>query len=242
MKILFALLFSCTLAHAEDLVVFAASSLTDVLPKVSEKFEKENKVKIKFNFDASSRLARQIEEGAKAQIFFSADEAWNNYLIDKKVVLKENTKALLSNDLLLITHKKHNFKIQDLKELSKLNFKHIAIAQESVPAGKYGLEALQKKVPYDTIKNKIVSADNVRNVLAWVVKDEADLGIVFATDAKSSDAVKTVLAISPELHSKVIYPVSLVDQKNALAKKYFLYLQNEDNKKEFTNFGFKAFK
>lgn len=239
--LLFLLLLLSSTAHAKNLVVFAASSLTDVLPKIAMGFEKENKIKIKFNFDASSRLARQIEEGAKVDLFFSADKAWNDYLMSKKMVTKENTRDLLSNDLFLITHKKHDFNLSDLKDLPRLKFKHIALAQESVPAGKYALEALKKVSVYDQIKSKVVSADNVRNVLAWIVKDEADLGIVFSTDAKSTPEVKQVLAIPPDLHSGVVYPVSLINS-DPRARKFFDYLQGQKAREEFMNFGFKTLK
>ena len=241
MKYLFLLVLFCSAVEARDIVVFAASSLTDVLAKVAPDFEKEHKVKIKFNFDASSRLAFQIEQGAKADLFFSADKDWNTALSKKGLTSEVQTRDLLSNDLVLITHKNQKLMVSSLQELKNLKFKQIALAQENVPAGKYALEALKKSGSFEAIKTKIVSADNVRNVLAWVAKDEADLGVVFATDAKASSDVKLLYKIPSDQHSLVIYPVSLIGKKpDIAAEKFFAYLQTPKVKNIFIDFGFKS--
>jgi molybdate transport system substrate-binding protein len=226
---------------SRDVVVSAASSLTDALASVAPFFEKKHQVNIRFNFEASSRLALQIEQGAKVDLFISADEAWNQYLQEKGIAKKETTFPLLTNELVLVTHKNNEFKLNRLEDLNSLKFKHLALAQENVPAGKYAIEALKKMKVFSGVKNKIVSADNVRNVLGWIMKNEADLGIVFATDARSSSDVKVITTLPSELHSKIVYPVSLLSSdKTALA--FYEYLQTNEVKDQLSSFGFAPWK
>jgi molybdate transport system substrate-binding protein len=241
MKILILFALFCSAVEAKDIVVFAASSLTDVMTKIATDFEKEHKVKIKFSFDASSRLAFQIEQGAKADLFFSADKEWNNALAKKGFTSEAQTRDLLSNNLVVITHKNQKFIIKNLAALKDVQFKQLALAGDNVPAGKYSFESLMKSGVYEHVKPKVVSADNVRNVLAWVAKDEADLGIVFSTDAKSSSDVKVLLQVPTDYHSLVIYPVSLIGKNpDPDAAKFFVYLQTPKVKNIFIDFGFKS--
>ena len=239
--VLFILALTSSPLFARDFVVAAASSLTEVLADVAPEFEKQYRVKIRFNFDASSRLAKQIEQGARVDVFISADEEWSHYLQAKGIASPEKTVKLVSNDLVLACNKSHAYKIGAIQELKNLDFKRLAMAQETVPAGKYALEVLKNTGTYASVKKRIVTADHVRTVLSWIVKDEVDLGFVFASDAKLSPQVLT-LALAPEKsHSKIIYPVSLLS-KDATASAFYDYLQTPRVRESFVARGFKPWK
>lgn len=226
-------------AVAAEITVFAASSLTDVLSAIAKSYKAESKTKINFNFDASSRLAKQISEGAKANLFFSADKEWIKFLEEKKNIYAGNSINLLSNELTLITHKNSKFEVSDLNKLGNVKFKTICLAQESVPAGKYAYETLNKLGILPEIKARIVHGDNVRNVLAWVSKNEADLAIVFSTDVKADKNVKELVKIPSDLHSPIIYPLALVGFGNKETLDFYMYLQGIQARKIFEGHGFK---
>jgi molybdate transport system substrate-binding protein len=238
MKILSLLiLFSAQPLFAKDLTIFAASSLSDSLTAIAKKYERTHKTKIILAFDASSRLAKQIEQGAPADLYFSADKLWNRYLEDKKIISKENSQDLLSNKLVLISPKNRIFELNEMKNLPLLKFKNLAVAQETVPAGRYAYEVLKNLGITEPIKSRLVTGDTVRNVLSWVAKDETDFGIVFATDAKVEPKVKVLLNIDPKLHSEIIYPLSIIKNSDA-AKDFYDYCQSEEAKAVFIAAGF----
>jgi molybdate transport system substrate-binding protein len=232
--------FSSFQVKASTVTVFAASSLTDALSEIARNYELETKVKVRLSFDASSRLARQIGEEAKADLFFSASHEWNTYLEEMKKVIPGNTVNILTNELSLVTFKNSKIKLKSFKDLKTAKFKTLCLAQETVPAGKYAYEALRKMKLISSVKSRIVQGDNVRNVLGWVARDEADLGIVFVSDLKSQDKVKELLRIPSYYHSSIIYPLSLVGNtpsKDALS--FYLYLQGTKARASFEKFGFK---
>ncbi len=229
--------------EAAELTVFAASSMTDVLSTIGKAYEKEVKTKIKFNFDASSRLAKQISEGAKADLFFSADKEWIRFLIEKKSIILGNSIDLLGNELVLITHKKNKIQVNDLKQLPQTKFKSLCLAQETIPAGKYAYETLTKLGVLSGVKSRIVNGDNVRNVLAWVAKNEADLAIVYRTEAKVNSDVKELLSIPAQYHSTIIFPLSLIgNHPSEEALLFYMYLQGKNARKIFEDAGFKILK
>lgn len=232
------LLLSSQPLFAKDLTVFAASSLSDSLTAVAKKYEQSYKTKIILVFEASSRLAKQIEQGAPADLYFPADKLWNEYLENKKIITKENSQALLSNSLVLISPKNKVLEIRDVKSLPLLKFKNLAVAHENVPAGRYAFEVFKKTDITELVRSRLVIGDSVRNVLPWIAEDEADLGIVFATDAKVESKVKIVLNIDPQLHSQIIYPLSIVKNSDA-AKEFYDYCQSEEAKSIFIAAGFK---
>lgn len=226
--------------RADDINVFAASSLMDALSSIGNQYAKETSARARFSFDSSSRLAKQISEGAKADMFFSADKDWNNFLEEKKRVNPENSADVLTNELSLITHISNPLEVKDLATLGQIKFKTICLASETVPAGKLAYETLKKTDIYSGIKSRIVQGDNARNVLAWVAKNEADLGIVFMTDAKSDKNVKELLRIPSHLHSPIIYKLSLVgNHPSKEAFSFYRYLQGKTARSIFEGYGFK---
>jgi len=190
-------LFSlCNLTQAETVKVYAAASLTNAISDIAVVYEKQHpQTDIVPVFGASSALAKQIEAGAKSDLFFSADVDWMNYLIKKQMITGNKSKALLSNQLVLISPKKLNiaFKAQPNFNFAQSFKGHVCTGQmESVPAGKYAKQSLIKLNWLDSLKGRIVGTDDVRSALAFVERGECDVGIVYKTDALISKKVKVI--------------------------------------------------
>jgi molybdate transport system substrate-binding protein len=187
-----------SLTHADDKgpVVFAAASLKDALDAADAGWTKDSGKQVVASYAASSALAKQIEQGAPADIFIPADEDWMNYLADKKLIKPDTRFDLLGNTLVLIAPKDSKIETKIAEGFpiaSLLGDGHLAMANtDSVPAGKYGKAALTKLGVWDQVKDKIAQADNVRAALQLVSRGEAPLGIVYATDAKSDPNVKVI--------------------------------------------------
>jgi molybdate transport system substrate-binding protein len=221
-----------------DVTVAAAASLAETMTALGQAFQKQTGIKVHLTFDASSRLAQQIAEGAKTQIFFSADDAWVEFLKKKNLVLK--SEDLLSNQLVLITHKTQDYPaISNLRELPQFKFNKLALANEYVPAGTYAREALRSNEVLDKLKDKILSGSSVRNVLSWVSKNEADLGIVFLTDQQVDPRVKILYKIPIASHSKILYSLALIkDDEKKQATRFFEFLTAKKNRDVFLKAGF----
>jgi molybdate transport system substrate-binding protein len=235
-----------SLTHADDKgpVVFAAASLKDALDAADAGWTKDSGKQVVASYAASSALAKQIEQGAPADIFIPADEDWMNYLADKKLIKPDTRFDLLGNTLVLIAPKdsKIETKIAEGFPLaSLLGDGHLAMANtDSVPAGKYGKAALTKLGVWDQVKDKIAQADNVRAALQLVSRGEAPLGIVYATDAKSDPNVK-VIDIFPEgTHPPIIYAIAIMaSSTNADAPALLAYLKSSATQSVFKDQGFK---
>jgi molybdate transport system substrate-binding protein len=244
MKTVLILIAMCHATNAfsmeSTLNIFAASSLMNVLPEIVRAWKKEKELETNFNFESSGKLAKQIELGAPADLFFSADENWIKTLIDKKILNEKLTKKLLSNRLVLIVPKNRIKKAQNFFFLTEPWVKHIAIANENVPAGKYARESLQNNHLDQKLKDKIISGENVREVLAWVSKQEADAGIVFFTDSLIQDKVRVAYEFKKEDHSPIIYSIAIVNQTSNMnkAQDFFNFCQTSKAKEIFLKAGF----
>jgi molybdate transport system substrate-binding protein len=206
--------------------VFAASSLTDVLKTVGDAYAAKGHPAPVFNFASSSDLARQIEQGAEADVFLSADEQWMNYLAEKKLIDETTRVSLLTNKLVLIAPADKPFKLE-LKP--KMNLKaalkggKLSIANpDSVPAGKYAKEALEHFGAWAGIEKDTARAENVRAALRFVEAGEAAAGIVYATDARASgDKVVTIAEFPADSHTPITYPAAVIAGKGEGAAKGF---------------------
>ncbi|OTG93868.1 molybdate ABC transporter substrate-binding protein [Acinetobacter sp. ANC 3832] len=241
-----AVLFSlCNLSQAETVKVYAAASLTNAISDIAVIYEKQHpQTDIVPVFGASSALAKQIEAGAKSDLFFSADVDWMNYLIKKQMITENKSKALLSNQLVLISLKNLNiaFKAQPNFNFAQSFKGHVCTGQmESVPAGKYAKQSLIKLNWLDSLKGRIVGTDDVRSALAFVERGECDVGIVYKTDALISKKVK-VIGIFPEnSHHPILYPLALTQQgeKNADAVQFEKFVKSSPQAKIiFQKYGF----
>lgn len=226
--------------RAEQVMVFAAASLTDSLKQIAANYEKISGDKVVFNFAASGPLARQIEEGAPADIFFSADEAKADGLQKKGLLVPETRVSLLGNALVLVTLP-DGAKIQSPFDLTNAAVKRVAIGEvKTVPAGTYTKAYLEKQGLWAAIEPKTIPCENVRAVLAAVESGNVDAGFVYRTDAAISRQIKVACAVSTEDAPKISYPVALLKEARepAAAKKFLAYLSGDAAGKVFVRHGF----
>jgi molybdate transport system substrate-binding protein len=194
---------------ARGVTVFAAASLTDVLPKVAAARGKDAPPAT-FNFDASSRLAKQIEAGAPADLFLSADAEWMDHL-EKSGRIEAGTRTdLLGNQLVLVVPARAGFVPGAPSELTSKAIERLALAGETVPAGRYARAALTATGVWPAVKDRVVSGENVRTVLAWVAKGEASAGVVYATDARIEPRVRVAFVFPAGTYPSIVYPAAVV--------------------------------
>ena len=232
-------------AEVKGPVVFAAASLKDALDAVNAEWQKESGKQATISYAASSALAKQIEQGAPADIFVSADEDWMNYLADRKLIKPETRFDLVGNTLVLIAPKDSKLTAtiaSGFPLASLLADGHLAMADTaSVPAGKYGKAALEKLGVWDGVKDKIAQAENVRAALALVSRGEAPLGIVYATDAKSDPKVKVLDTFPESTHAPILYPIAITASSTSKdAPSFLTYLKTASAQSVFEAQGFKV--
>jgi molybdate transport system substrate-binding protein len=231
-------------AAQESITVFAAASLKNALDDTDAAFTKATGIKVTASYEASSALAKQIEQGAPADVFISADLAWMDYATAHKLIKPETRFNLLGNRLVLIAPKEStldNVTIGQGFDLAKLaGDGRIAVADvAAVPAGKYAKAALEKLGTWAAAEPKLAQAVNVRATLAFVARNETPLGIVYETDAKIEPKVKIVGVFPDGSYPPVIYPVAATaDSKNANAARYLAFLRGSEAKAVFEKYGF----
>jgi molybdate transport system substrate-binding protein len=227
----------------EPLTVFAAASLTDTLQKISDAYTAASGVPVRLSFAASSALARQIESGARVDLFFSADEEWMDYLQERRLIQSETRVALLENRLVLIAPSESTAAI-DLESkpslLPALGARgRVAIADpDAVPAGRYGRAALMSLGMWRDVERRLARAENVRVALMYVARGETPLGIVYATDAQLDRRVRVVDVFPVSAHPTITYPVALTSSARPAAKAYLEYLRSDAARKMFEEAGF----
>lgn len=233
--------------RAESIKIYAAASLTNAIVDIAKQYEQQHPdTQITPVFAASSTLAKQIEAGAPADIFFSADEKWMNYLVDKKQIDRSKIINLLGNELVLISPKNRPFhyKLDKTFHLpSALQGKLCTGQTESVPVGIYAKQSLIKLGWFNALKGRIVGADDVRAALTFVERGECDVGIVYATDAKMSSKVKVIGVFPADSHQPIVYPVALTQQasKSIQAQKLLSYILTSPKARAiFVHYGFKV--
>lgn len=236
-----ALIFAWSGVVSADITVLAAASLTNALGDIIKLYETKSGIKIKTSYASSSVLAKQIENGIPADVFISADLKWMDYLYDKGKIDAGSRRNLLGNTLVLIAPKGKGFKV-NLEKNSNLptafSGKLCTGQTESVPAGKYAKEALQKLSVLDALKSRIVGTEDVRAALAFVERGECAAGIVYETDALISNKVEIVGTFPENTHEPIIYPVALVTQSTE-AKAFLDFLTQAQALAIFEKQGFK---
>ncbi len=224
--------------------VFAASSLTDVMKQIGDLYAAEGHPAPVFNFAASSELARQIEQGAGADVFISADEAWMDYLAERSLIDPASRKTLLTNTLVLITPSDKPITLTlaaGMDLAGALKGGKLSMANpESVPAGKYGKEALENLGAWPAVESSVVRAENVRSALRFVEAGEAAAGIVYATDAKAAGAAVIITGTFPaDSHTPITYPAAVLAGKGEGGSAGFVaFLSSDKPKTVFTEAGF----
>jgi molybdate transport system substrate-binding protein len=229
---------------AEKITVFAAASLTNAMQDIAAQYQKKSGVEVVSSFASSSTLARQIEQGAPADLFISADQQWMDYAVDKKSVVENTRYTLLGNDLVLIAPKSDSAKAVTINAQtdwkSLLKGERLAVGDpDHVPAGIYAKEALQKLGAWDTVSPQLAPANNVRAALALVERNESPYGIVYGSDAVASDKVQVVGQFPADSHKPVEYPMAVVkEHQNATVEAFYTYLQGPDAAAVFKQYGF----
>ena len=231
-------------ADAEQTLVFAASSLTDALNEVGEAYAKTGKPKLVFSYAASSALAKQIENGAPANIFISADEEWMNYVAERKLIVEKSRASFLGNTLVLVTpaDKPIKTEIKNGFPLAKLlNGGKLAMGDpDSVPVGKYGKAALESLGVWKDVEPSVVRAENVRAALLFVERGEAAAGIVYATDAVVAKNVTVAAAFPQTSYPPVSYPIAVTAAHDTPAAQAFRnFVTGPQAKTIFAKYGFK---
>jgi molybdate transport system substrate-binding protein len=230
-------------AQDKSITVFAAASMKNALDEINAAFTKSMGVKVTASYAASPTLMKQIEQGAPADVFVSADIDWMDYGSDKKVIKDETRINLLSNQLVLIAPKDSklgNVIIGPGFNLAQLvGDGRIATADvRVVPVGKYAKAALEKLGSWDAAASKFAMTENVRAALTLVARGEAPLGIVYTTDAKVEPRVKIIGTFPAESHPAITYPVAATATAKPETSSYLTYLRSATSKLIFEQYGF----
>jgi molybdate transport system substrate-binding protein len=236
---------ACSPALAEDksLTVFAAASMKNALDDIDAAYTAKSGVKIVASYAASSALAKQIEQGAPADIFASADIDWMDYAIGKKTINESSRVNLLGNSIVLIAPKDSkidNVAIGPGFDLAKLagDGKIATGDVKAVPVGKYAKAALEKLGAWQAAEPKFAMTENVRAALALVARGEAVLGIVYATDAKVEPGVKIIGTFPADSHPAIVYPIAATATAKPEATGYLTLLRSSLAKAIFEKYGF----
>jgi len=238
-------------AAAQDkiLTVFAAASMKNALDDIDAAYTRKSGVRITVSYGPSSGLARQIEQGAPADVFISADTDWMDYAIGKKSINEPSRINLLGNSIVLIApkdSKTDNANIGPVNigpgfDIAKLagDGKIATGDVKSVPAGKYAKAALEKLGSWQSAAPKFAMADNVRAALTLVARGEASLGIVYSTDARIEPGVKIIGTFPADSHPAIIYPIAATTTARPEAADYLAFLRSTAAKNVFEKYGFK---
>jgi molybdate transport system substrate-binding protein len=234
---------SSSLAQDKSITVFAAASMKNAVDDTDAAFAKKTGIKVVASYAATSALIKQIEQGAPADVFASADTEWMDYGTDRKLIQDATRVNLLGNRLVLVAPmdaKIENMEIGPGFDLAKLagNGRIVTANIRAVPAGKYAKAALEKLGAWTAVERKIAMVENVRAALLLVARGEAVLGIVYETDAAVEPSVKIVGRFPPDSHPPIVYPVALTASAKPEAAQYLAFLGSQEAKAVFEKYGF----
>lgn len=239
------MLACASITQAGTVKIYAAASLTNAITDIADLYQVQHPTtKIVPVFGASSALAKQIHAGASSDLFFSADQDWMNYLVQKDVVNSASVRPVLFNQLVAISPKNLNipFKAQSNFNFAQAFKGHLCTGQmESVPVGKYAKQSLIQLHWFDQLKGRIVGTDDVRSALAFVERGECEVGIVYKTDALMSSKVKIIGRFPATSHSLIVYPLALTKngQQNKDAVQFEQFVKKSTQAKVvFQKYGF----
>ena len=230
-------------ASAEEVVVFAAASLTNALNEIAGTWNSETGNTATISYAGSSALARQIQEGAPADVFISADVKWIEELASSGDLVDGSRRDILGNTLVLIAHGDDAQPVTidgNLDLPAMLDGGRLSMAMvDSVPAGVYGKAALTSLGLWDKVEPLVAQSDNVRAALAFVAQGEAPLGIVYATDAAVEDNVSVIGTFPAGSHEPIVYPVAITKQSDSpVAQEFVDYLTSDGARETWSRFGF----
>jgi len=224
-------------------LVFAAASLKNALDEIAAQWRRQTDRKVTISYGASNNLIKQIEQGAPADMFISADTDWMDYGQRKSLIKPETRADLLGNRIVLVTPRDSTVSVSiqpGLDLTAALKGGRLAMANvDAVPAGKYGKAALEKLGAWNNVKDRIAQAETVRAALVLVARGEAPLGIVYQTDAASEPAVKIVGTFPEDTHPPIIYPIALTKESTSRdAADFLTYVRSPAAQAAFERQGF----
>jgi molybdate transport system substrate-binding protein len=229
-------------APNRDILVFAAASLTNVLDEIGAAYTQQTKQPVKFSYAASSALARQLEAGARADVFFSADLEWMDYVQARGLIDRTTRRNVLGNRLALVAPADSRIELKiapGFALAAALGNGRLATGDpESVPVGKYARSALTSLGVWNDVADRLVRADNVRSALAFIARGETPLGIVYETDAKVEKRVRVVDFFPADSHPPIVYPVAVTASARPSAREFIDFLQSAPAQEAFKKYGF----
>ena len=230
------------LAADRPVTVFAAASLKNAMDEVGVAYAARTGGEARFSYAGSPAIARQIEQGAPADIFISADSEWMDYLAGKALIVPSSRRNLLTNRLALIApaDAKVSLKVAKRMPLAKaLGGGRLAVAGPDVPAGRYARASLSSLGVWDSVSGRLAQAENVRAALQFVARGESPYGIVYDTDAKAEPRVKIVGLLPETSHPPIVYPAALVaGGRNTRATAFLNFLSGPEARAVFRRHGF----
>lgn len=227
--------------EAVEINISAASSLTDALTEIQAEYAKESNAKLLFNFAASGALQKQIEEGAPCDLFISAAKSNMDTLEGEGLIVADSRKDILGNTLTLIAASEKADVVKGYETLTNGQIASISIGTpDSVPAGKYAQQSLENLAIWDQIKDKIVYAKDVKQVLEYVDSGNADCGLVYQSDALAMKTGVVVMDMPENSHDAIVYPAALIanSAQGEAAAKFYEFLQSDYAKGVFEKYGF----
>jgi molybdate transport system substrate-binding protein len=229
-------------AQAASVTMFAAASLTDALNDVGKAYKAKTGNDVVFSFAASSVLAKQIEASGGADLFMSADTDWMNYLDKKGLIQADTRKDLLGNHLVVVAPEGQSIQLMTDGKFDFAGALHggkLAVGDPaSVPAGKYAKASLTQLGAWDSVKNQLAPAENVRAALAYVARGEAPLGIVYTTDALAEKKVHVVAILPDSTHAPIVYPAAVLKGAKPEARAFLAFLSGKEARAIFEKDGF----
>jgi molybdate transport system substrate-binding protein len=229
-------------AQQPQILVFAAASLTEAVQEVGTSYEKTARVMVRSSFDSSSTLARQIEAGAQADVFLSADTKWMDELQSRGLIQVASRGNVLGNSLVLIAPAQSQIRLKIAPHFplaAALGDGRLATGDpDSVPAGIYARAALTKLGVWDEVASRLARAENVRVALLYVTRGETPLGIVYATDALADKGVRVVDTFPEDTHEPIVYPIALTRSAKSQAAGFVAYLSGPQAHDIFLKHGF----
>ncbi len=229
-------------APRQEIVVFGAASLTDVLGELATAFTRDTGIQVKTSFAASSALARQIESGARADVFFPADLEWMDYLATRQLIRTATRKEVVANRLVLVAPADSKVSLKIAPGVSfadALAGSRLATGDpDSVPVGKYAQAALRKLGAWEQVEPRLVRAENVRAALAFVARGEAALGIVYATDARVEKNVRVVDTFPEDSHAPIHSPIAATSTSDEAGVRFVEYVSGAKARPVFVKYGF----
>lgn len=232
----------CANIAAAEVTIYAAASLTDAVGEINKMYEQKYGERAKGSYASSGTLAKQIEHGAPADVFISADTKWVSHLAQKQKIIASSQRNLLGNRLVLITPKNKPVTTpirmaSDFNLAAAFTGKLCTGNMQSVPVGRYAKQALTHYGWLDSVRSRLVETQDVRAALNFVNRGECTLGIVYATDAAIAKNVKTIATFPLTSHTPIVYPIVMVKQ-NANTKRYYNFLQSSAALAVYRKYGF----